>query len=167
MEKKNIISICVRSLSTSAEADWVTPSEALEFMELQKEKDGSEEFIIIDSNAPFAISEYDSVSELVEIAEQLENLTDEEIEVLEVIMENYTDNFNEALEKVVERDYIVYSDCQSMAEVAECYLEESGMMAEIPDFIKSYIDFESYGYNMEIGGNFFDLPYHRGIVEII
>ena len=76
----NTISICVRSLSTYAEADWVTPAEALEFMELQKEKDGSEEFIIVDYDAPFSIGEYDDVSELAEIAEQLENLTDDEIE---------------------------------------------------------------------------------------
>lgn len=164
--ENNTISICVKSLSTYAEADWVTPTEALEFMDKQNKIDGSEEFIIVDYDAPFAISEYDSVSELVEIAEQLENLTDEEIEILEVIMENYTSDFEKALEKVVNRDYIVYSDCQSMAEVAECFLEESGMMAEIPDFIKSYIDFESYGYNMEIGGNFFNLPYSCGIVEI-
>lgn len=46
--ENNTISICVRSLSTYAEADWVTPTEALEFMDKQNKIDGSEEFIIVD-----------------------------------------------------------------------------------------------------------------------
>ena len=160
MEKKNIISICVRSLSTSAEADWVTPVEALEFMELQKEKYGSEEFIIIDSNAPFKISEYDSVSELVEISEQLENLTDDEIEVLEAVFEHHTNDFDEALEIVEDGNYMIYDDCCSMTEVAERYLDETGMLNELPDFAVRYFDFEAYGRDMEIEGYFYQLNYN-------
>lgn len=72
--ENNTISICVRSLSTYAEADWVTPAEALEFMDKQNKIDGSEEFIIVDYDAPFKISEYDSVSELVEKLNSLKSL---------------------------------------------------------------------------------------------
>lgn len=166
MERKNNISICVRSLSTYAEADWITPAEALDFMKMQKSKDGSEEFIIVDYDAPFSIGEYDSVSELAEIAEKLENLDDSEIEVLEIIMENYTSNFEKALEKVEDGDYMIYSDCWSMAEVAERYLDETGMLNELPDFAVRYFDFQSYGRDMEIEGYFYPLINSVGYVEI-
>lgn len=158
MERKNnVISICVRSLSTDAEKDWVTPAEALDFMELQNRKDGSEEFIIVDYDAPFKISEYDSISELVEKAEQLENLTDEEIEVLEAVLEHHTSDFDEALKIVEDGDYMIYYDCWNMAEVAERYLDETGMLNELPDFAVSYFDFEAYGRDMEIEGHFYQL----------
>lgn len=160
MEKKNIISICVRSLSTDVEKDWVTPAEALDFMEQQSRKDGSEEYIIIDYDAPFKISEYDSVAELVEKAEQLENLTDEEIEVLEAVLEHHTSDFDEALKIVEDGNYIIYDDCCSMTEVAERYLDETGMLNELPDFAVSYFDFEAYGRDMEFNGRFYQINYN-------
>lgn len=64
--------ICVRSLSTGVEKDWITPLEALAFMEEQEQKDGSEEFIIVDYDAPFEISEYDSVADLADLMEEIE-----------------------------------------------------------------------------------------------
>ena len=113
-------------------------------MELQNRKDGSEEFIIVDYDAPFSISEYDSVSELAEIAEKLAELTDDEIEVLEVIMENYTDNFNEALEKVIDGDYVLYYDCPDMTAVAEAYCEDCGILNSISENLRYYFDFEAF-----------------------
>lgn len=159
MERKNI-EICVRSLTTYAEADWVTPAEALEFMKLQNRKDGSEEFIIVDYDAPFKISEYDSVAELVEISEQLENLTDEEIEILEAVLKHHTNHFDKALEIVEDGNYIIYDDCCSMTEVAERYLDETGMLNELPDFAVSYFDFEAYGRDMEFNGRFYQINYN-------
>ena len=166
MERKNNISICVKSLSTYAEADWITPAEALDFMKMQKSKDGSEEFIIVDYDAPFSIGEYDSVSELAEIAERLEELTEDEIEVLEIIMENYTDNFEKALEKVENGEYMVYYHCHTMADVAERHCDECGLLDSIPENLRNYFDFEAFGRDMEIEGKFFELPYSCGIVEI-
>lgn len=158
--ENNTISICVRSLSTYAEKDWVTPTEALEFMDKQNKIDGSEEFIIVDYDAPFAISEYDSVSELAEIAEKLAEFTDDEIEVLEAVLENHTSDFNEALEIVEDSDYMIYDDCWNMADVAERYLDETGMLNELPDFAVRYFDFEAYGRDMEIEGYFYQLNYN-------
>lgn len=166
MERKNNISICVRSLSTYAEKDWITPAEALEFMDKQKAKDGLEEFIIVDYDAPFSIGEYDDVSDLAEISEKLEELTDDEIEVLEVIMDNYTDDFEKALEKVTDGDYIVYWDCPDMTAVAEAYCEDCGLLNSMPENLRYYFDFEAFGRDMELEGNFFELPYSCGIVEI-
>ena len=155
--ENNAISICVRSLSTYAEKDWVTPAEALEFMDKQNKIDGSEEFIIVDYDAPFAISEYASVAELAEKAEKLAELTDDEIEVIEAVLENHTSDFDEALEIVADGDYMIYDDCWNMAEVAERYLDETGMLNELPDFAVDYFDFEAYGRDMEFNGRFYQI----------
>ena len=158
--ENNAISICVRSLSTYAEADWVTPTEALEFMDKQNKIDGSEEFIIVDYDAPFSICECDSLAELAEIAEQLENLTNEEIEILEAVLENHTSDFDEALKIVEDGNYMIYDDCCSMTEVAERYLDETGMLNELPDFAVDYFDFEAYGRDMEFNGRFYQINYN-------
>lgn len=160
----NTISICVRSLSTYAEVDWVTPAEALDFMEMQKAKDGSEEFIIVDYDAPFSIGECDSVSELAEIAEKLESLDDSEIEILEAILDGHTSDFEEALRIVEDGEYMVYWDCHTMADVAEHYLDETGMLNDVPDFIRNY--FEAYGRDMSYEGTFIELVNSVGYVEI-
>lgn len=160
MEKKNVIEICVRSLSTDVEKDWITPAEALEFMSLQNKKDGSEEFIIVDYDAPFTISEYDSISELVEIAEQLENLTDEEIEILEAVLEHHTNYFDEALNIVINGSYMIYNDCYNMYDVAVYYCTEAGILDSIPEEFQGYFDFAAFGRDMEFNGRFYQLNYN-------
>lgn len=162
----NTISICVRSLSTSVEKDWVTPTEALEFMELQKAKDGSEEFIIVDYDAPFEIGEYDSVSELAELAEKLEELSDDEIEVFTTIIDGHTSDFEEALRIVKDGDYMVYWDCPNMSAVAEQYCDECGLLNSMPENLRYYFDFEAFGRDMEIEGTFLELVNSIGYVEI-
>lgn len=158
--ENNAISICVRSLSTYAEKDWVTPAEALDFMELQKEKDGSEEFIIVDYDAPFQIGEYASVAELAEKAEKLAELTDDEIEILEAVLENHTSDFDEALEIVADGNYMIYDDCYNMYDVAAYYCTETGILDSIPDELQGYFDFAAYGRDMEIEGYFYQLNYN-------
>lgn len=166
MMNTNTISICVRSLSTYAEADWVTPAEALEFMDKQNKIDGSEEFIIVDYDAPFSIGEYDDVSDLAEISEKLEELTDDEIEVLATILDGHTSDFEEALKIVEDGEYMVYWDCHNMADVAEHYLDETCMLNDVPDFIRNYIDFEAYGRDMSYEGTFLELVNSCGYVQI-
>ena len=158
--------ICVRSLSTGAEKDWITPLEALAFMEEQEQKDGSEEFVIVDYDAPFEISEYDSIAELADIMEEIEAFSDDEVAVLETILSEYTSNFNEALEIVKGGSYTVHYGCCSMEEVAQQFCEECGVLDRIPENLQCYFDFEAYGRDMEIEGNFFELSDGSGIVEI-
>lgn len=158
--------ICVRSLSTGVEKDWITPLEALAFMEEQEQKDGSEEFIIVGYDAPFEISEYDSVADLADLMEEIEAFSDYEVAVLETILSEYTSNFNEALEIVRSKAYTVYYDCCSMKEVARQFCEECGILDEVPENLQCYFDFEAYGRDLEIKGNFFELADGSGIMQI-
>lgn len=61
---------------------------------------------------------------------------------------------------------MVYWDCYTMADVAERYLDETGMLNDVPDFIKNYIDFEAYGRDMSYEGTFLELVNSTGYVEI-
>ena len=49
---------------------------------------------------------------------------------------------------------IVYSDCEDMADVAEEYAEETGLLNSIPENLRSYFDFEAFGRDMSFEGHF-------------
>lgn len=89
--------ICVKSLSTGVEKDWITPLEALVFMKEQEQKDGSEEFIIVDYDAPFEILTCD-IEFLAYIMGKIETFSDEEASVFEAIVSKHENNFIEVLE---------------------------------------------------------------------
>lgn len=50
--------------------------------------------------------------------------------------------------------------------VAEAYCEDCGILNSLPENLRYYFDFEAFGRDMDIEGNFFSLPYSCGIVEI-
>ena len=51
-----------------------------------------------------------------------------------------------------------------MADVAEYYCEESGILNSIPEELRYYFDFEAYGRDMEINGHFVETD--SGYIEI-
>jgi len=51
-----------------------------------------------------------------------------------------------------------------MAEVAEQYADETGLLSNIPDDLRYYFDFEAYGRDMEINGSFVETE--SGYIEI-
>lgn len=148
------VTLCVRGLSNEAEILWQSPENALDWMQEQEEAGLNEEFIITDYEAPFSISEYDNIEEIIEKAEQIENLTDDEAEILEAILENHTNDFEDALKIVVDGDYMTYPDCYDMADVAREYIEETGMLHDVPEFLQNYFDYEAYGRDMSYESTF-------------
>lgn len=113
-----------------------------------------EEYFITDYETDLnglKVDEYDNIDELNEIAETLEDLDEYEAEVVDAIMgEGYT--LEEALEK---KDDIYYFDnCSTMAEVAEQYAEETGLLDSIPENLRYYFDFEAFGRDMSFEGHF-------------
>lgn len=104
-----------------------------------------EEYFITDYETDIdglRIGEYDNLEELDELAETLENLNDYDKEVIEaLISEGYS--LDNALEK--QDDCIVYYNCNDMADVAEQYAEETGLLDSIPENLRYYFDFEAYG----------------------
>lgn len=110
-----------------------------------------------------SISEYASIDDLNELAEELDNLDDGELEAFGAMLD-YGLATDEALQKVHDGGYAFYSGCCSMAEVAEMYADETGLLDSIPDDLRWYFDFEAYGRNMEMNGHFMETD--SGYIEI-
>lgn len=110
-----------------------------------------------------SISEYASIDELNELAEELSNLDEYELEAFGAMLD-YGYATDEALQKVQDYEYRLYDGCYSMAEVAEMYADETGLLDSIPDGLRCYFDFEAFGRDMEINGHFIETD--SGYIEI-
>ena len=117
------------------------------------------EYFITDvkSNIPGmekVISEYSSISELNEIAEKLEMLSEYEEEKLKAIMESERiSTINELLETINNIDeWNLYENVHSEKDLGFMYAEEL-LTIEIPENIKSYFDYERYGRDIRLSLN--------------
>ena len=114
-----------------------------------------EEYFITDfeNDYNYKVGEYDSLDELNEIAEELENLDDYDREVVNTFIENGSD-IEEALDGLRDGDYMVFSNCSDMTDVAYQYIEETGLLNDIPEGLRNYFDYEAYGRDMSFEGTF-------------
>lgn len=114
-----------------------------------------EEYFITDyeNDYGYKVGEYDSLYELNEMAEELENLDDYDKEIVNAFIENGSD-IQEALDGLRDGNYMVFSNCYDMTDVAEQYAEETGLLNSIPDNLRFYFDFEAYGRDMSFEGTF-------------
>lgn len=121
-----------------------------------------EEYAIHDTeNFPVDIGEYVSISELNRMYEMIEELPEYIVGNLNVFISHYG-----TLEEVVEHadEIYYYPDCDTMNDVAHYYIDELGMLNEVPEYLRNYIDYDAYGRDLKIGGFFVETPY--GICEI-
>lgn len=113
-----------------------------------------EEYFITDYETDvdgLKVGEYDNLDDLNELAETLDELDEDEKEIVNAVMgEGYS------LENAIDKkdDVIIYSNCSNMTEVAEEYAEQVGLLESVPEELRYYFDFEAYGRDMEIEGNF-------------
>lgn len=110
-----------------------------------------------------SISEYASLDDLNELAEELENFDEYELEAFGAMLDAGLAT-DEALQKVQDNEYRMYDGCYSMADVAERYADETGLLNSIPDDLRYYFDFEAYGRDMDINGHFIETD--SGYIEI-
>lgn len=101
----------------------------------------------------YHVDEYDSIEELNEIADEFEHLTAYETDIVKVLIDQGGYTAEDALDK--KDNVIVYSDCYTMEDVARQYAESVGLLDEVPDYLQSYFDYEAYGRDMEISGQFY------------
>jgi antirestriction protein len=64
-----------------------------------------------------------------------------------------------------QEDIICYADCEDMEDVARYYVEETGMLGEVPTNLQNYIDYQALGRDLEINGNF--LATSHGVFEYL
>ncbi|MCO5432990.1 antirestriction protein ArdA [Enterococcus faecalis] len=120
-----------------------------------------EEYAIHDYELPFEIDEYISLEELNRLgtlAQELEGMPFEDS--IQEIQQAFFNSFEEMVEH--KDDIVCYSDCETMADVAASLIEE-GVLGEIPANLVNYIDYEAFGRDLEIEGNF--LVTRNGIFE--
>lgn len=128
--------------------------------------DEYEEYFITDYESDIdgvKVGEYENIDDLNELAEALEDLDSEEENVLSVMLEDGC-TFEEALEKIKDRDYMVYYNCDSMEDVAYQIVEESGLLDGVPEKVARYFNYEAYGRDLEIEGTFYQI--NNAYIEI-
>ena len=62
-------------------------------------------------------------------------------------------------------EYIIYSECHDMTDVAYQVVENCGYLDQIPKNLQYYFDYEAFGRDLNIEGDF--IAVNGGIVEII
>lgn len=142
---------------------WIElPKTEDEIMQILKDQVGIneqyEEWAIHDYESDFGykVEEYDNIFELNELAEQMDNFGETEQAAFKAFLEDGCP-VNEAIEHVNNSDYLVYSNCNDMSDVAYQYVEESGILNQIPENLQNYFDFEAYGRDMGFEGTFYSI----------
>ena len=110
----------------------------------------------------FEIDEYTPIEEVNRLCEMVEDLPEYIQEELSEL-QSYFGSIEELCEH--EDDIICHSGCDDMADVARCYLEESGQLGELPAHLQNYIDYAAYGRDMELEGTF--VVTNHGVYEIL
>lgn len=135
------------------------PCEGLEEVLHKISNNGNDELFISDYETDISnlkISEYDDILQLNEIAEEIDNLSDDEVIALQAYLEQYND-IEQALEEVRQGNYTIYYDCDDMSDVAYQVVNESGLLDGVPETLKGYFDYEAYGRDIDINGTFIQI----------
>lgn len=139
--------------------EWVSlPCEGLEEVLDKISNSGKDELFISDYETDISrlkVSEYDNILELNSIAEEIDNLADDEVIALQAYLEEY--NMEQALEEVRQGNYRIYYDCDNMEDVAYQVVNDCGLLDGVPEEVKIYFDYEAYGRDMEINGTFIQI----------
>ena len=114
-----------------------------------------EEYFITDYECDFyEVGEYENLDTLNEIAEKLNELEEEESTVAKALMSECGYTLDEAIEKVNNGDYRIYSECNDMTDVAYEVVEECGYLNNVPENVARYFDYEAFGRDVGIEGTF-------------
>ena len=107
--------------------------------------------------------EYPNINEVNEVAEVIENCGYDE-EVIGAIFEQYS-TLQEALDVLDRGDFMVMHGVTNAESLGEYYVNEvdGGISNLDRETLESYFDYESYGRNLETGGNV--VYYSGGAIE--
>lgn len=115
---------------------------------------GNDEYFIADYESDYGIEvdEYDGIMSIYQQYNIINDVVDKYGDEADDIIEAYTTMISDDLRDIDRHEFIIYYNCDSMAEVAERFLEETGGLSEIPDHLRNYFDFEQYGRDMSFEG---------------
>lgn len=111
-----------------------------------------EEYFITDyeNDYGYKVGEYENLDDLNEIAEELEDLDEEQKDAMNAYTECMYDDINKAIETVTNGDYRVYYNCNDMSDVAYEVVQECGYLDQIPESLRNYFDYEAFGRDLYI-----------------
>lgn len=114
-----------------------------------------EEYFITDYECDlYEVGEYENIDKLNDIAERIKELDEEKSKVVKALIQKLDYTLYEAIDKVNSGDYMIYNDCENMTDVAYQVVEECGYLENVPDSVARYFDYESFGRELEIEGNY-------------
>jgi antirestriction protein len=139
--------------------EWVELPASQEELEKVFERIGIneeyEEYFITDYECDlYEVGEYENVDKLNDIAERIKELDEEGSKVVKALIQKLDYTLDETIDKVNSGDYMIYNDCENMTDVAYQVVEECGYLENVPDNVARYFDYESFGRELGIGGNY-------------
>lgn len=148
--------------------EWVSlPCEDIEEVLEKISNSGKDELFISDYETDInglKVAEYEDSLQLNEIAEEIEEMREDELIAFQAYLEQYANNIEQALEEVRQGNYTIYYDCDDMSDVAYQVVNESGLLDGVPETIKGYFDYEAYGRDIDIEGTFIQVD--NNIIEL-
>lgn len=115
----------------------------------------TDEYFIADMETEITGLEYDEyadLDELNDIAETWDALDDYERAAVMARLELIDATFSDAL---ANRDDVhIWHDCLDMTDVAYAYIEECGILHDVPVELQNYFDYEAFGRDLDLEGYF-------------
>lgn len=140
--------------------EWVSlPHEGLEEVLEKISNSGKDELFISDYETDInglKVAEYEDILQLNEIAEEIEEMREDELIALQAYLEQYND-IEQALEEVRQGNYRIYYNCDNMEDVAYQVVNDCGLLDGVPEEVKIYFDYEAYGRDIDINGTFIQI----------
>lgn len=136
------------------------PHEGLEEILDKISNNGKDELFISDYETDInglKVAEYEDILQLNEIAEEIEEMREDELIAFQAYLEQYANNMEQALEEVHQGNYRIYYNCDNMEDVAYQVVNDCGLLDGVPEEVKIYFDYEAYGRDMEINGTFIQI----------
>jgi antirestriction protein len=118
---------------------------------------GAEEWAIHDHDnfQGIALNESESIETVAEIAELLR-----EHDGAGAIAYNHFGDLDDARKALAEQ---YYGEWSSLADWAEDYLRDTGGLENVPESLRSYIDFERWANDLEMSGDIFSVEVDRKV----
>lgn len=114
------------------------------------------------------IDEHASIDTLNELEEDLESLSEEDIDAINIIVNEAGYTVEEAMDIVNANEYLIYYECYNMTDVAYAIIEENGTLNNVPEILSRYFDYEAFGRDLKLEGNFYLGNNNNGVcVEIL
>ena len=141
--------------------EWVSlPCEDIEEVLEKISNSGKDELFISDYETDInglKVADYEDNLQLNEIAEEIEEMREDELIAFQAYLEQYANNMEQALEEVRQGNYRIYYNCDNMEDVAYQVVNDCGLLDGVRDLVKLFFVYEAYGRDLDINRSFIQI----------